>query len=281
MSESKKEKLIKRSITAILFGSVSLFLLYWSFNTNILFVALVCLLCYRELFLLDPRNKPLDQDRFNLGMTTAINIIYAVFFFAFGYYNEGFSLFWQILIYISLLYGLLTIINLFRDVPFFDFKVHLSKHCGFIVLHPMLLALYCMNVHESSTYFLLKCVVLIWIADSMAYLVGSFFGKTKLLPSISPNKTWEGALGGMSFTILAGMGIAKISQESLFFWTVLAFIIFVFGLFGDLGISKLKRTLGVKDTGNLLPGHGGFLDRFDAFLFIWPFVAFILTFIQP
>jgi phosphatidate cytidylyltransferase len=119
----------------------------------------------------------------------------------------------------------------------------------------------------------------IWINDTMAYIVGSLFGKTPLT-SISPKKTWEGTLGG----VLLAMLIAGIIAWQFYFdiktMLAIAAIASVAGTFGDLLESKLKRMANVKDSGSLMPGHGGFLDRFDSLLLATPFVWLYLIFIK-
>ena len=106
----------------------------------------------------------------------------------------------------------------------------------------------------------------IWINDTMAYIVGSFIGKTPL-SKISPKKTWEGTIGGI---ILCVVVIALIGNATGYYswqdWIIIPLFCGIFGTFGDLLESKLKRMASVKDSGNLMPGHGGFLDRFDSLL---------------
>ena len=114
---------------------------------------------------------------------------------------------------------------------------------------------------------------MIWTNDTFAYLSGRFFGKTKLFERISPKKTWEGTIGGILFTIVASIILYQFSdvRYTIVFWIVSAIIIAPGAIFGDLFESLLKRSLGVKDSGKILPGHGGLLDRFDASLFTIPF----------
>jgi len=120
-----------------------------------------------------------------------------------------------------------------------------------------------------------------WINDTGAYLVGSRFGKTPLFPSISPKKTWEGSLGGMAATLLLSLIICNVFGElRTIDWIVLSAIVVVFGSLGDLVESMLKRSVKVKDSGHLLPGHGGMLDRFDAFIFLLPFAAAYLLWLR-
>jgi len=116
-----------------------------------------------------------------------------------------------------------------------------------------------------------------WANDSGAYFVGKSLGRTKLFESISPNKTWEGTLGGVA------VSAAVLYIYSLYFtelstleWLGLSLIVSVFGSYGDLIESLFKRHLAIKDSGTVLPGHGGFLDRFDGLLFSLPFVTLYL-----
>jgi phosphatidate cytidylyltransferase len=130
---------------------------------------------------------------------------------------------------------------------------------------------------ETVNKLLVLAIILsLWVNDTMAYLVGSLIGRTPL-SKISPKKTWEGTIGGIIFAILAmgalgyflssGFEMQAISQ-----WMIVAAIAAVSGTFGDLLQSKLKRLADVKDSGRIMPGHGGFLDRFDSLLFATPFI---------
>lgn len=124
-------------------------------------------------------------------------------------------------------------------------------------------------------------IALIWTNDTMAYLSGSFIGKNPLMASVSPKKTIEGTLGGIVFTVLiAALGSRFFPEFSMGYWMALAFIASVIGTAGDLVESKLKRMAGVKDSGNIMPGHGGVLDRFDSLLLSAPF-AFLLELLWP
>lgn len=118
----------------------------------------------------------------------------------------------------------------------------------------------------------LAFLILIWMSDTAAYVFGSLFGKHKLAPKISPGKTWEGFLCSCVFTVGLAIGLSYIPlfQQAgmpLWGWLVFSLIIQVFGLFGDLTESLFKRKAGVKDSGNIIPGHGGVLDRVDSILF--------------
>jgi phosphatidate cytidylyltransferase len=122
-------------------------------------------------------------------------------------------------------------------------------------------------------------LLLTWSNDTWAYLIGSKIGKTPLLPRISPKKTREGTISGFIGCVLTGILIHytfNTKQLSLTDWLILGGIVGIFGTIGDLIESMLKRSVGVKDSGSFMPGHGGFLDRFDAFLFVIPFVMLYL-----
>lgn len=116
-------------------------------------------------------------------------------------------------------------------------------------------------------------IFFIWLNDTGAYFVGSFFGKHKFYEKISPNKTWEGTLGGIAFCIGLSFVVASMfPQLAQIHWIAISVIVAVFGTLGDLVESMLKRLAGVKDSGSLMPGHGGVLDRFDSLFFATPFV---------
>ena len=132
----------------------------------------------------------------------------------------------------------------------------------------------------------LSLFVFIWVNDSFAYLTGSLFGRHRLFERVSPKKSWEGFIGGNLFALAAAYLMSVIDQPlsnllvgndgsslALWQWFVFAQIVVVFGTFGDLVESLLKRTLGVKDSGVAIPGHGGWLDRFDSLIFAAPVVA--------
>jgi len=124
-----------------------------------------------------------------------------------------------------------------------------------------------------------------WVTDSAAYFIGKFFGKHKLIPTISPKKTIEGAVGGIVICTLVMYiyGLAINTYYSIdistIHYIILGIIVSIFGQIGDLSASAIKRSTTIKDFGNIMPGHGGIIDRFDSILFVAPIVYFYLTFI--
>ena len=127
----------------------------------------------------------------------------------------------------------------------------------------------------------LSIIALVWINDTFAYLTGSLLGKHKMTPVLSPGKTWEGFSGGILITLLAGWITWNLTgMASLWAWLGIALLVSIIGLAGDLFESGLKRTVKVKNTGELLPGHGGILDRFDSLLFVAPAVLILVIMIK-
>ena len=137
-----------------------------------------------------------------------------------------------------------------------------------------------------NTLLPLSVFIFLWVNDTGAYCVGSLLGRHKLFPRISPGKSWEGSIGGAVFVLLAAWGIgwldnmqvADMDHSSTLFmgmlsipeWLGLGLVVVIFGTWGDLVESLFKRTLGIKDSGSILPGHGGMLDRFDSSLLAIP-----------
>lgn len=135
-------------------------------------------------------------------------------------------------------------------------------------------------VFEDGVYnsiFLLSTFIFLWASESAAYIGGSLFGKTKLFYSVSPMKTWEGVLSGFFINLLIAYLLhIFFGIYSFLFWGLFSVVVLVSGIFGDLFESLIKRNFNLKDSGNKLPGHGGFLDRFDSFFFVVPYVYFYL-----
>lgn len=148
---------------------------------------------------------------------------------------------------------------------------------------------------EHGHFFIVFTLISAWIGDAGAYFIGTFFGKHKMAPSISPKKTWEGFFGGVAtsaiFGIMLGIGyewIGSLMNNGQYLYhvnwiylCVLAIICSVLGVVGDFSASLIKRECAVKDFGNILPGHGGVLDRFDSVLFVAPFVYMLFQVYNP
>lgn len=148
---------------------------------------------------------------------------------------------------------------------------------GYIVFPFIFLIKIPFLMHKFTPLAIIGVFILIWVNDTFAYLVGKNWGKNKLFEAVSPKKTIEGFIGGLLFTIIFAY---ILSISFLFFtfekWIVIALIVSIVGTIGDLFESKLKRIAKVKDSGNVMPGHGGLLDRLDSIIFVAPFVYLYL-----
>lgn len=148
------------------------------------------------------------------------------------------------------------------------------------VVMPFTLMIFIIKEDSNAFPLLAGMFLITWMNDTFAFLSGKFFGKTKLIERVSPNKTWEGTIGGVIFAMIAGLVIAFLfDNEHVLFWLISAVIIAPCAIVGDLLESVFKRNANVKDSGSIMPGHGGILDRFDATLFTVPFFfAWIFTY---
>ncbi|MDI5895000.1 phosphatidate cytidylyltransferase [Flavobacterium sp. LB2P84] len=151
---------------------------------------------------------------------------------------------------------------------------------GYIILPFVFITKISFGINDYNPKIIIGLFILIWTNDTFAYIVGKSIGRTKLFEKISPKKTIEGFLGGIIFAVLAGYLISKyyikanpeFSDRSILIWTSIAVIVGIAGTIGDLIESKFKRIAGVKDSGNIMPGHGGILDRLDSVIFVAPII---------
>jgi phosphatidate cytidylyltransferase len=129
---------------------------------------------------------------------------------------------------------------------------------------------------EAGAVYALLAALCIWATDSFALFVGSAMGKTKMAPNLSPKKTWEGALGGLIAAVLTGIGFGYWLMGDIHWGIITGLICGIFGPIGDLFESALKREVGIKDFSNVMPGHGGVLDRFDSLIFAAGVLALVI-----
>lgn len=147
--------------------------------------------------------------------------------------------------------------------------VYLALPFGFALGLPKFSTL---DTEKTFTLEVFMLFVLIWSSDTFAYLTGKFFGKHKMAPKISPKKTWEGFAGGVVLTLLLGFFVEQYFPELRGNWMIVGLLVSIFAPLGDLVESQLKRSFAVKDSGNIIPGHGGVLDRLDSFIICAPVV---------
>jgi len=263
MSESLKQ----RVITAILMGAPILLLLFMNDTTRIVFISLLAILLLYEYLSLF---YPIKSKLFHYLISFVIAIV--LMFVAYSYQE-----YYLPLLFVSLAVNVILIINLFFG------KKSLHKIApwisGPIYLVLPLSLLFFIKDESFFQLILIGSILLSWVSDISAYFVGKSVGKHKLIPRISPGKTWEGFLGaGMIVLIFSYFFASYDATFSLQNWLLIGLCVWIFGAAGDLVESKLKRQINIKDSGSILPGHGGFLDRFDGFYFCLPFVLIIINY---
>jgi phosphatidate cytidylyltransferase len=254
-----------RLTTALIFGAVMLTgLLYneWSFFALFLLVSIIGLYEYKVIIM---KMFQTSIEPFQLfGYVTIGLLIYATVFFmpiknVSDILNPKIS---ARCMYIGL--GLLTAHTII------NYKKHFFPYAMGWAYIPLSLAMLG-QVRHHAMLLPIALILLIWTNDTMQYLCGSFFGKHKMSPTISPKKTWEGTIGGSIIAIIVACVWGYFShQYRMIDWIMIGLIASIGGTLGDLVESKLKRMADVKDSGSFMPGHGGVLDRFDSLLFCAP-----------
>lgn len=152
---------------------------------------------------------------------------------------------------------------------------------GWLILLPAGIGLLVLKSFEQGNALIFSVMLMVWAADIGAYFSGKAFGKRKLAPNVSPGKSWAGLYGGLLSSVLVALGCAlyfSLSAKQLIVFLIAAVAIILFSVIGDLTESMFKRQAGVKDSSNLLPGHGGVLDRIDSLTAALPLFALFLIF---
>lgn len=256
---------MKETLTRLLSGIVYVVLLIlatsFSFNSFLLLFGFFLICCVVEFC-----------DLVHLKKTYPI-IIAGIGYFLFSYFPISKTT--EILLLLATLFVSIKLIYSLFDAtkPKTDKISKYVNLIGYIILPIVLITKIPLNENGYNPKIIISIFILIWTNDTFAYMVGKSLGKRKLFETISPKKTIEGFLGGLVFTLIAGVIIALYYlQQSVFNWTTIALIVGIFGTFGDLIESKFKRIAGVKDSGTIMPGHGGILDRLDSVIFAVPIV---------
>lgn len=255
----------------ILFGVFLIITIYEFSNLvslNKVFSILFGMLLYSAIVFISHYNKETTaylNSLFNSNLDLAINI-------------QQLDL---ILLAVTIVISIKCILFLFYDSVQ---KISISSKylylLGYITLPFIFIVKISFGTNDYNPKIIIGLFVLIWTNDTFAYLVGKSMGKHKLFERVSPKKTIEGFLGGAVFAAFAGFLISKLyiqpnpefSSKSILIWTIIALIVSVFGTIGDLIESKFKRIAGVKDSGAIMPGHGGILDRLDSVIFVAPII---------
>lgn len=261
-----KDTLI-RSITGFVFVFIMMASVFWSQWSFIAIISIVNMLALSEFYIL------FEKDGINPQKITGI-IFGTYMIWALPLSFAGIIGIEFVFLVIPVLY-LLFLKALYKEHQKAFLKVGITI-LGLTYIS-LALSLFTMLAFTSGKYsyeIIAGCLILLWVYDSSAYMFGRLFGKRPLFKSISPNKSHEGAWGGALLAIIASFIISHFFFHALdlWHWVVIAIIIIVTGTFGDLIESLLKRNMNIKDSGTLLPGHGGILDRFDALFFASPFI---------
>jgi len=261
-------EILKRSITGALYIAVIVSTAFLSHYLLLLFFTIVGFICLKEF-------QSLLQFRNIISYVSLVVLLY--------YFN-----FTEVYMPLLLTYMAMTLLVKFillkdlytlNDIPIFDGRKHLLT---LFYIVPSIIFLTMIPVYKPNyEHVLIGTFVLIWTNDSFAYLVGKNFGRHKLFERISPKKTIEGFIGGAIASILISYLIFNyVGLLSWWAWVVLAVIVSIFGTLGDLVQSKFKRKADVKDSGKIMPGHGGIFDRMDSMLFSSTFVFIFIIFID-
>ena len=265
------KELSTRAISGAIYISLLILSIYWQYLLVALFFVfgLICMAEFKKLIQLKSK---------------APYIVFTLMYAGFSLWaivpglDAGFNEAIKILQVLTIFVQLFLIKDLFSEktIPLFESKRYILT-TFYLASAFVFLILIANNDKTFTPMLLLGVFVLIWINDTGAYFVGKNFGKQKLFPSVSPKKTVEGFMGGLFFACLASYFIATFTDTLDFTnWLILSIIASVFGTLGDLIESKFKRQAGVKDSGVIMPGHGGLLDRLDSIIFAAPFFYLFL-----
>ncbi|GAB4199269.1 MAG: phosphatidate cytidylyltransferase [Bacteroidia bacterium] len=267
------KNLITRSITGILFGIVLIGLIYYSFDTFLMLILFIAVGSFFELKkLFEKAQLSFNKNRLYWKSSVALLLsLYPVFL---SHSGEMSFYIVRILIYTGLIVSFM--VELLFDKTFSRAVAELLFLFYWILwIHAALNIFYFRHHSQYSNMLVLSVVFTIWANDTFAYFTGMLFGKNKLMPEVSPKKTVEGWIGGVAFAVITAYFcywflLQDNVDVSAIDAVVLGFVAGIAGTAGDLIESKIKRMADVKDSGSIFPGHGGILDRFDAWFMVMP-----------
>ena len=264
----KINNFIVRTLTSIVFVAVLLSaIIFDSLTMGLLFTVITAMAVW-EFGTIVNKSGRAQTNRF---ITTVAGAYLFVAVFSISWGNPlGYAVFIPYLV--TLIYLFISELYLKQPDPMANWSYNMMSQLY------VALPLSCINIisffgneHTYNYVFTLSVFFFLWAGDAGAYCVGSLIGKHPLFKRISPNKSWEGSIGGgVIAVILAIVASQFFPMLTIVQWIGLAITVVVFGTWGDLVESLMKRTLGIKDSGNILPGHGGMLDRFDSSLLAFP-----------
>ena len=272
---SKYSNLTQRIITAFLGAAVIIFGVVFSEWTYFAVFFIICLASIWEFYSLSGLDGMIPQKFF--GTISGMGIYTLSFFIERG--DISYKFYFLTFPILSCVY-LIKLYKKFERKPFTNIA-YTFLGVFYVAVPFSLLNIAAFEHHGIGGSYnfeiIFGCLFILWATDTGAYFAGTFFGRHKLFERISPKKSWEGAVGGAALAFVFAWVIAMYFHSlETWEWIVVAFIIIVGGIYGDLVESLLKRSIEIKDSGDALPGHGGFLDRFDGLLISAPFIVAFL-----
>ncbi|HMJ69867.1 MAG TPA: phosphatidate cytidylyltransferase [Cyclobacteriaceae bacterium] len=267
--------LAQRIITGVLGSAAIIFGVVFSEWTYFIVFFIICILSLLEFYTLTGLDGLVPQKTF--GTICGMAVFCISFFVERGDVSHKFY---------YLIFPLVSFVYMIKLYKRFERKPFTNIAFTFLGIFYVAVPFALMNIaaYEDGSYnfeIVFGCLFILWATDTGAYFAGTYFGKSKLFERISPKKSWEGAVGGAVLALIFAFGIAYFFQSlALWQWMVVAAIIIVGGTYGDLIESLLKRSIEIKDSGDSLPGHGGFLDRFDGLLISAPSIVAFLELVQ-
>lgn len=267
MMDQKYANMFTRAVTGLLFVILLTWLILWNKWSFFLLFFAVGIIALNEYYNLLKAGAHSTQR--SIGLLTGVLVYLLIALPAIDVIDSS----WTSGIF--LLFTITLITGLYRREEHPFTSISLTTLGVLYTIVPFSLLNVISNNPDFDPWIVMGFIILIWVHDTGSYIAGFTLGKTKLFERISPKKTWEGSAGGFLFTSLACLVLQRYKPlPSQVDWLVAGMVVTVFGTYGDLAESMLKRSLGVKDSGTLLPGHGGALDRFDSLIFATPFIYF-------
>lgn len=265
---SRYNNLTQRTITGLLGAAAIIAGVCYSEWTYFIIFFLLVLLAMREFYILVGLDGMVPQRAF--GIICGLAVYTISFLIEQGTLKSK---------YYFVLFPLISCVYMIKLYKKFERKPFSNIAFTFLGIFYVAVPISLLNfaAFENGVYnyeIIFGCLFILWASDTGAYFAGTFFGKRKLFERISPKKSWEGFFGGAALALAFAYGLSTYFHSlSLVQWMIVWAIIIVGGTFGDLVESLLKRSIEIKDSGDALPGHGGFLDRFDGLLISSPFIV--------
>lgn len=265
---AKYNNLTQRTITGLLGAAAIITGICYSEWTYFLLFFALCLLAMREFYILVGLDGMVPQ--------RAFGILCGLFIYTISFFIEKGDVTYK---YYFLIFPMISCVYIIKLYKKFERKPFSNIAFTFLGIFYVAVPISLLNIavfvdHVYNFEIIFGCLFILWASDTGAYFAGTFFGKRKLFERISPKKSWEGWFGGAALALAFAYGLSVYFHSlSLLQWMIVGVIIIVGGTFGDLVESLLKRSIEIKDSGTALPGHGGFLDRFDGLLISAPFIV--------